>query len=72
METFGIGATAWVARLKAPGAVIWKSQIHAQPGSLPDKKLWGEQNHRIIESFGSEGTPRGHLVQPPCSEQEHH
>jgi len=26
---------------------------------------------RIIESFGSEGTPRGHLVQPPCSEQGH-
>jgi len=23
---------------------------------------------RITESFGSEGTPRGHLVQPPCSE----
>jgi len=30
--------------------------------------------YRIIESenFGSEGTPRGHLVQPPCSEQGHH
>jgi len=25
----------------------------------------------IIESFGSEGTPGGHLVQPPCSEQGH-
>ena len=25
----------------------------------------------IIESFGSEGTPRGHLVQPACSEQGH-
>jgi len=24
-------------------------------------------NYRIIESFGSEGTPRGHLVQPPCN-----
>ena len=29
-------------------------------------------NHRIIEGFGSEGTPRGHLVQPPRSEQGHH
>ena len=29
-------------------------------------------NHRIIESFGSEGTLRSHLVQPPCSEQGHH
>jgi len=27
--------------------------------------------HRIIESFGSERTPRGHLVQPPLSEQGH-
>ena len=27
--------------------------------------------HRIIESFVSEGTPRGHLVQPPRSEQGH-
>ena len=26
----------------------------------------------IIESFGSEGTPRGHLVQHPHSEQGHH
>jgi len=25
----------------------------------------GENPHRIIESFGLEGTPRGHLVQPP-------
>jgi len=31
-----------------------------------------KKNHRIIESFGSEGTPRGHLVQPPRSEQGHH
>jgi len=30
-----------------------------------------EDDHRIIESSGSEGTPRGHLVQPPCSEQGH-
>jgi len=29
------------------------------------------QNNRIIESFGLEGTPRGHLVQPPHSEQGH-
>jgi len=29
------------------------------------------QNHRITESFGSEGTPRGHLVQPPRSKQGH-
>ena len=27
--------------------------------------------YRIIESFGLEGTPRGHLVQPPRSEQGH-
>jgi len=26
-------------------------------------------NRRIIESFGLEGTFRGHLAQPPCSEQ---
>ena len=25
----------------------------------------------IIESFGLEGTPRGHVVQPPRSEQGH-
>ena len=30
------------------------------------------QNHRIIESFGSEGTLRGNLVRPPRSEQGHH
>jgi len=29
------------------------------------------QNHRIIEWFGLEGTFKGHLVQPQCSEQEH-
>ena len=29
-------------------------------------------NHSIIESFGLEGTPRGHLVQSPCSKQGHH
>ena len=28
-------------------------------------------NHRITESFGLEGTPRGHPVQPPRSEQGH-
>jgi len=27
--------------------------------------------HRIIECFGLEGTFRGHLAQPPCSEQGH-
>jgi len=27
--------------------------------------------HRIIECFGLEGTFRGHLTQPPCSEQGH-
>jgi len=27
------------------------------------------KNHRIIECFGLEGTFRGHLAQPPCSEQ---
>jgi len=26
-------------------------------------------NHRIIDCFGLEGTFRGHLAQPPCSEQ---
>ena len=26
---------------------------------------------RIIEYFGSEGTFKDHLVQPPCSEQGH-
>jgi len=30
------------------------------------------QTHRIIESFGLEGTPTGHLVQPPRSKQGHH
>ena len=27
------------------------------------------QNQRIIECFGLEGTFRGHLAKPPCSEQ---
>jgi len=30
-----------------------------------------KHNHRIIEGFGSEGNPRGHLVEPTCSEQGH-
>jgi len=29
------------------------------------------ENHRIIECFGLEGTFRGHLAQPTCSEQGH-
>jgi len=29
------------------------------------------QQDRIIECFGLEGTFRGHLAQPPCSEQGH-
>jgi len=28
-------------------------------------------DHRITKSFGLEGTFRGHLAQPPCSEQGH-
>lgn len=31
-----------------------------------------QNNHRCIECFGSEGTFRGHLVQPPCDELGHH
>jgi len=31
----------------------------------------GKTTYRITESFGSEGIPRGHLVQPPHSEQGH-
>ena len=27
--------------------------------------------YRIIESFGLEGTFKGHLAQPPCNEQGH-
>jgi len=43
--------------------------IFSQDATLPWAKT---QNHRIIGSFGLEGTPRGHLVQPPRSEQGHH
>ena len=40
--------------------------------NVPPQRLCMESwNHRIIGSFGSEGTSRGHLVQPPCSEQGH-
>jgi len=33
--------------------------------------LLSQKYHRITESFGLEGTFKGHLVQPPCHEQGH-
>jgi len=39
---------------------------------LPNEiKLVSSKNHRITELFGLERTFRGHLAQPPCSEQGH-
>ena len=38
---------------------------------LQNKFHVGSQNHRFIERFGLEGTFRGHLAQPICSEQGH-
>jgi len=40
-------------------------------GSVPGTAGSSPGFYRITESFGSGGTPRGHLVQPPRSEQGH-
>jgi len=51
------------------GAVWIEGLIHSYTTAININR---RNNHRIIESFRLEGTPRGHLVQPPHSEQGHH
>jgi len=42
------------------------------PGNAAAGRLRSSKDlHRITECFGLEGTFRGHLAQPPCSEQGH-
>ena len=47
---------------RVQGALLWQEFALG---------IYRAKLYRIIESFGLEGTPRGHLVQPPRSEQGH-
>ena len=52
----------------------WVGRVEDEVASLHAKRYslcYLPTDHRIRESFWSEGTPRGHLVQPPRSEQGH-
>ena len=42
-----------------------------QHASFEKQVVSKEKESIIIESFGLEGTFKGHLVQPPCNEQAH-
>jgi len=65
------------AGLLIPSRMVEKGLVSCFRGtpvvhlSLMELLETSKRDHRIIESFGSEGTPRGHPVQPPRSEQGH-
>ena len=69
---------AQVGNPHVKGIFPQSKEVHGKPFMVslrdPCPKLFtrSSPHPRIIESFGSEGTPRGHLVQPPRSEQGHH
>ena len=61
-------------KMKLHCTTMWIGDYHGSV--LPmDRKPSSSQlqchNHRTIESFELEGSRKGHLVQPPCSEQGH-
>lgn len=47
------------------------NQIHLYRSWKTGLKSVVSQNHRTIGLFGLKGPSKGHLLQPPCSEQGH-
>jgi len=46
-------------------------QLHTVPNLSRQLPSVCRGSHRMTECFGLEGTFKGHLAQPPCSEQGH-